>query len=145
MALDAKSPNGAVRSEINVTPLVDVCLVLLIIFMVVTPMMIAQVKVDLPRTSQAPSMPGQPTQLAVSIRDDGSVYVGGSPVAEALLRETLAAMQAAEPDREVIVRGDRRLGYEKFCNVLAVLSEVGFKRVGLVTEKEAPSLGSPGG
>jgi len=137
MTLDSRPGVANIRSEINVTPLVDVCLVLLIIFMVVTPMMMAEVKVDLPRTSQAPAMPAQSTQLTVAIREDGSVYVGGSPVAEAMLRETLAAMQAAEPDREVVVRGDRRLGYERVCKVLAMLSEVGFKRVGLVTEKEA--------
>src|SRR4029079_5578433 len=101
MAFDAKAGNGTIRSEINVTPLVDVCLVLLIIFMVVTPMMMAEVKVDLPRTSRATSMAAQSTQLTVAIREDGSVYLGGSPVAEAMLRETLAAMQAAEPDREV--------------------------------------------
>ena len=136
MAFNPKSANGTVRSEINVTPLVDVCLVLLIIFMVVTPMLITQVKVDLPRTAKAPPMPAG-TQLAVSIRADGSVFVGGSPVVEARLRETLAALQLAEPDREVFVRGDRRLGYERVCRVLAVLSEVGFKRVGLVTEREA--------
>ena len=137
MTLDSRPGVANIRSEINVTPLVDVCLVLLIIFMVVTPMMMAEVKVDLPRTSRALSMAAQSTQLTVAIREDGSVYVGGSPVAEAMLRETLAAMQAAEPDREVVVRGDRRLGYERVCKVLAMLSEVGFKRVGLVTEKEA--------
>jgi biopolymer transport protein TolR len=138
MALNVSSAHGTVRSEINVTPLVDVCLVLLIIFMVVTPMLIAQVKVDLPRTAKAPAMPAR-TQLAVSIRADGSVFVGGSPVVEAQLLETLAALQAAEPDRAVIVRGDRRLGYERVCKVLATLSEVGFKHVGLVTERDAGS------
>jgi biopolymer transport protein ExbD len=137
MALDANSAQGTIRSEINVTPLVDVCLVLLIIFMVVTPMLIAEVKVDLPRTVKAPGMPAEPTQLAISIREDGSVYVRGTQVTEAKLRETLAAIREAEPDREVIVRGDRRLGYERVCKVLAILSEVGFKRVGLVKEKEA--------
>jgi biopolymer transport protein ExbD len=136
MALDTKSANGTIRSEINVTPLVDVCLVLLIIFMVVVPILQTEVKVDLPWASNAPGMPGEPSQLAVSIRDDGSVYVRNVPVAESELRETLAAIQAADPDREVIVRGDRRLGYETVCRVLAVLSEVGFRRVGLVTERE---------
>jgi TolR protein len=136
MSLDAKAVKGTIRSEINVTPLVDVCLVLLIIFMVVMPVLQEGVKVDLPKTSRVPGMPGDQTQLAVSIRADGSVYVQGKQVAETELRETLLAIQQAEPDRDVIVRGDRRLGYERVCEVLAILSEVGFKRVGLVTEKE---------
>jgi biopolymer transport protein ExbD len=136
MSLDAKAVKGTIRSEINVTPLVDVCLVLLIIFMVVMPVLQAGVKVDLPKTSRAPGMPGDQTQLAVSIRADGSVYVRGRQVAENELRETLLAIQQAEPNRDVIVRGDRRLGDERVCEVLAVLNDVGFKRVGLVTEKE---------
>jgi biopolymer transport protein TolR len=142
MSLDSKPANGTIRSEINVTPLVDVCLVLLIIFMVVTPIIQAGVKVDLPKTSKAPPMPGEQSQLTVSIREDGSVYVRGIPVAEAVLRDTLAAIQAAEPDREVIVRGDRHLQYERVSEVLALLSEAGFKRVGLVTEKRQLPAGA---
>jgi biopolymer transport protein TolR len=137
MSFDAKPAKGAIRSEINVTPLVDVCLVLLIIFMVVAPVLQAGVKVDLPKTSRAPGMPGDQTQLAVSIRADGSVYVRGTRVAETDLRETLLAIQQAEPNLEVIVRGDRRLGYERVCEVLAIVSDVGFKHVGLVMEREA--------
>src|SRR3954453_17691091 len=67
MALNPHSPRGAVRSEINVTPLVDVCLVLLIIFMVMTPLIQAGVKVDLPKTAKSHSMPGQDEQLTVTV------------------------------------------------------------------------------
>lgn len=135
------SPNpkqgSAVRSEINVTPLVDVCLVLLIIFMVVTPMIQAGVKVDLPKTAKAPPLPGESNQLAVSIQEDGTVWVRGVPTSGADLRGTLAAIHDAEPDKEVIVRGDRRLQYEKVTEVLTVVNEVGFARVGLITERSA--------
>ena len=117
------------------TPLVDVCLVLLIIFIVVAPILNAGVKVDLPKTAKAPPMPGDPQQLNVSIAENGTVYVRNSRVPDANLGAFLAAIHDAEPDPEVIVRGDRHLRYERVSEVLAILSEAGFKRVGLVTER----------
>src|SRR5688572_27843745 len=126
--------NASVRSEINVPPLVDVCLVLLIIFMVVTPILQNGVRVDLPRTAKSPTMPADQGQLNISIREDG-VYLKEARLPETEMRELLAGLHAAEPDREVIVRGDRSLSYEKICEVLAILSEVGFTQVGLVTER----------
>lgn len=133
--------SAAVRSEINVTPLVDVCLVLLIIFMVVTPILQAGVRVDLPKTGKAPAMPGKQDQISVSVREDG-VYLKEARVSETELREILTGLSAAEPDREVIVRGDRHLHYEKVCEVLTIVTDSGFTRVGLVTErKEAAGAG----
>ena len=134
MSPHSKLANGAVRSEINVTPLVDVCLVLLIIFMVVTPLMQAGVKVDLPKTAKAPSLAEQ-NELAVTIRQDGSLWVRGTRTADGDLHNVLAAIHQAEPGRDVIVRGDRRLQYEKVSEVLTTLSDVGFTRIGLVTER----------
>lgn len=126
--------NASVRSEINVTPLVDVCLVLLIIFMVVTPILQAGVPVDLPKTATAPVMPRDQGQLEISIREDG-VYLKDALLPEAQMRELLTGLHAAQPDREVVVRGDRSLSYEEICEVLTTLSDVGFTRVGLVTER----------
>lgn len=123
-----------VRSDINVTPLVDVCLVLLIIFMVVMPILQAGVKVDLPKTGGTP-LNGDQSQLNVSIRDDG-VYLANDRIADGQLRDILVALHSANPDREVIVRGDRSLYYERICDVLTLLNEAGFERVGLVTEKK---------
>jgi biopolymer transport protein TolR len=136
MALNPQSPHGAVRSEINVTPLVDVCLVLLIIFMVMTPLIQAGIKVDLPKTAKSHSIPGQDEQLTVTIQEDGSVWVSGRQTPEGDLPGLLATLHQAQPDRPVIVRGDRRLQYEKITEVLATLSDVGFTRSGLVTEKK---------
>lgn len=134
MSLDPKSAPGTIRSEINVTPLVDVCLVLLVIFMVVAPILNAGVKVDLPRTAKAPQMPGDQSQLTVTIAADGGVYVRSRRVPDAELGGLFEAIRVAELDREVIVRADRSLGYERVSEVLATLSEAGFERVGLVTE-----------
>lgn len=135
MALNPQHPRGAIRSEINVTPLVDICLVLLIIFMVMTPLIQAGIKVDLPKTAKAHPMPGQEDQLTVTIQADGSVWVRGRQTADKDLPSLFAALHQAEPDRPVIVRGDRRLQYEKISEVLATLSDVGFSRIGLVTER----------
>lgn len=140
MSLNPQSANGSVRSEINVTPLVDVCLVLLIIFMVVTPIIQAGVKVDLPQTAN-PSMIDKPTQIPVTIKEDGTVYVRESLVADSNLMETLTAIHAAEPDREVIVRGDRHLQYERISEVLNLISRAGFTRVGLIAERGQESGG----
>jgi biopolymer transport protein TolR len=134
MTLDTKPAQATIRSEITVTPLVDVCLVLLIIFMVVAPILNAGVKVDLPRTAALP-LPGDQSQVAVSIAADGSIYLRSRRVADSDLSSLLSAIRVAELDPEVIVRADRRLGYERVSEVLAILSEAGFKRVGLVTEK----------
>ena len=136
MALDSKLANGTVRSDINVTPLVDVCLVLLVIFMVVTPLIQAGVKVDVPKTVEAPPLP-QTQQLNVTVQADGSVWVRGTRTAEGDLHGALSALHDAEPDRDVILRGDRHLQYEKISEVLTTLSDVGFTRIGLVTERKA--------
>jgi len=134
MTLNSQPAQSTIRSEITVTPLVDVCLVLLIIFMVVAPILNAGVKVDLPRTA-APPLPGDQSQITVSIAADGSVYVRSRRVADSDLSGLFSALRVAELDPEVVVRADRSLGYERVSEVLALLSEAGFKRVGLVTEK----------
>ncbi|HEX6898285.1 MAG TPA: ExbD/TolR family protein [Thermoanaerobaculia bacterium] len=133
MALNLQ--RSTIRSEINVTPLVDVCLVLLIIFMVVMPILQAGVKVDLPKTAEGGDRLGDQNQLNVSIRDDG-VYLTNDRIADGQLRDILVALHTANPDRQVIVRGDRYLHYERICDVLTLLNEAGFERVGLVTEKK---------
>jgi len=135
MALNAQSATAGVRSEINVTPLVDVCLVLLVIFMVVMPIIQQGVKVDLPKT-KGEQIPGEQDQLTVTIQQDGSLWVSGTRTEESALPGVLAAAHQTDPDREVIVRGDRKLQYEKVSEVLATLNDVGFAKIGLVTERK---------
>ena len=130
MSPQSKLASGAVRSDINVTPLVDVCLVLLVIFMVVTPMIQAGVKVDLPKTAKAPAMPGQPNALAVTIRQDGSLCVRGTQTADGDLHNVLAAIHLAEPDRAVIVRGELDMATSpKLRELLDHLVDVGSRRI----------------
>ena len=125
-----------VKGDINVTPLVDVCLVLLIIFMVVTPMLQTGVDVLLPETGQPEKMPENQKQLTVSIKQDGTVFVQQNWVPEDNLPAALQEIYAQTPDREIVVKADRRLKYRQVRTVMRLLNEAGFTRVGLVTEKQ---------
>jgi biopolymer transport protein TolR len=124
-----------VRSDINVTPLVDVCLVLLIIFMVVTPMLQKGVDVTLPETVNPGKMPENQKQLTVAIKQDGAVFVGQNWVPEENLKNTFAEVHEANPDKDVVVKADRRLKYKEVRKLMQQINEAGFSRVGLVTEK----------
>ena len=125
-----------VRSDINVTPLVDVCLVLLIIFMVVTPMLNKGVDLALPETQAPEKMPEGQKQLTVSIKQDGNVHIGQNWVPDENLKATLAEIHQATPDKNVVLYGDRRLKYKDVRRVMQILNEAGFSRVGVVTKKK---------
>jgi biopolymer transport protein ExbD len=127
---------SSLESNINVTPLVDVCLVLLIIFMLVLPAVVNGVPVKLPSASTAePGTP--PRQLAITVKDDGTVYVG----AEVLRREQVAAelqrIHAQSPDRPVTVRADKTLKYGEVVQVLDWCRGAGFTDVRLATAQQA--------
>jgi len=125
-----------VRSDINVTPLVDVCLVLLIIFMVVTPMLQKGVDIALPETVNPTKMPENAKQLTLAIKSDGSVFVNQNWVTKENLKNTLAEVHTSTPDKDVVIKADRRLKYKDVRGLMQLVNEVGFSRVGLVTEKK---------
>jgi biopolymer transport protein TolR len=128
-----------VKSDINVTPLVDVCLVMLIIFMVVTPMLQKGVDVMLPQTNQPEKMPEGQKQLTISIKKDGSVHVNQNWVPSERLEAALAEIYSQTPDKDVVIKGDRRLKYKEVRRLMQLVNEAGFSRVGVVTEKfQAP-------
>jgi len=128
-----------VKSDINVTPLVDVCLVMLIIFMVVTPMLQKGVDVQLPQTNQPEKMPEGQKQLTISIKKDGSVHVNQNWVPDDRLEAALAEIYNQTPDKDVVIKGDQRLKYKEVRHLMQLVNEAGFSRVGVVTEKyQAP-------
>ena len=132
----------SVRSDINVTPLVDVCLVLLIIFMVVTPMLQKGVDVALPETVDPTKMPETQKQLTVSVKADGSVFVQQNWVQEEQIPQTLKEIHDQNPEKTVVVKGDRRLKYKDVRKVMRLINEAGFTRVGLVIDKKTQGLGA---
>ena len=126
---------GRIRpmSEINVTPFVDVMLVLLIVFMVTAPLLTVGVPVDLPKTRAQPlSQDREP--LSVSVRRDGSIYLQKLPVEEADLVPRLTAIASNGYDQRVFVRGDQSVDYGRVMEVMALISAAGFTHIGLVTD-----------
>src|SRR6185295_8161712 len=137
-----KLQKAAMNSEINVTPLVDVCLVLLIIFMVVTPMLQKGVPINLPVTEEPEKTPDTDKQLQISVKADGTVYLGSSVVRKEQVQSELETIHARSPDREIAVKGDRLVKYGDVLDVLKACREVGFNDVGLIAQpKNAPQQG----
>ena len=134
-ALDPAEPATTYRplADINVTPFVDVMLVLLIIFMVAAPLMMVGVPIDLPRTSAAKiSQPRQP--VIVSINKEGKVFVGEQEAPAAELPARLADLRIKDPNATVYVRGDRAIPYGRVMEVMGQVGQAGFARVSLIAE-----------
>jgi len=135
----SKVSHAALTSDINVTPLVDVCLVLLIIFMVVTPMLQKGVPVNLPVTAQPEKTPDTEKQLQISVKADGTVYLGPNVIRKDEVERALEDIFEKTPDREIAVKGDRLVKYGDVVDVLKACRNVGFNDVGLVTQpKDSP-------
>jgi biopolymer transport protein ExbD len=134
--------NEAVRADINVTPLVDICLVLLIIFMVVTPLLREGVEVALPEAARPEPIPERGGQIVISIRGDRSVWLGDQRVEPKDLVLALERVQVPSPEHAVLVRGDRSLPYGEVRAVFKRLTEAGVTRATLVTLKEGQKSGS---
>jgi biopolymer transport protein TolR len=124
-------------AEINVTPFVDVMLVLLIVFMVTAPLLTVGVPVDLPKIrAQALSQDREP--LSVTIKRSGQIYLQNSPIAEDELVPKLAAIAANGYDQRIFVRGDKAVDYGRVMEVMGMLSAAGFTHIGLVTDVAHP-------
>ena len=127
-----------VMSEINVTPMVDVMLVLLIIFMVAAPLLTVGVPIDLPQT-KAKSLDQDREPLIVSLNEKGEVYLGGEAKTNVTLDDLVPKLKAIAKngaEERVYVRGDKRLDYGTVMRVMGRLSEAGFRHVALITETE---------
>jgi biopolymer transport protein TolR len=124
---------GALRAEINVTPLVDIVLVLLLIFMVVTPLLREEARVDLPvaRTS----VPGDATALTLQIAADGSLTLAGEVLPGDHLAERLRTATEGRGERTVVLAADRSLPYATIVAVIDACREAGIGSIGIVTEK----------
>jgi biopolymer transport protein TolR len=128
-----ESPSGGSISQINVTPLVDVMLVLLVIFMVTAPIIQQGVAVDLPKT-RGSALPGEEQPLVVGVSAAGDVYLNDNPIPVGELRAKLEAIARERPDRRVFLRADRKVPYGDVARVIAAVKEAGIERLGMVTE-----------
>jgi biopolymer transport protein ExbD len=133
MAIHGPESDDEVLAEINVTPFVDVMLVLLIIFMVAAPLMSVGVPVDLPRAASAPAAQAQ-APLVVSLDSQGRVFLDREEVGLAGLAAALRPLAAAAPDRAVFLRADRGQPYGDVMRVLGAVATAGFARASLIGE-----------
>ena len=122
-------------NEINMTPFIDVMLVLLIIFMVAAPLMTVGVPLDLPQTKAAQLNVDQ-KPLTLSIRQTGQVFLGEAELKDAEIVPRLNAASRSGPEERVFVRGDKRVDYGRVAQVMSIVTSGGFRRVALVTEPD---------
>jgi len=131
MAFDEQS--GAVISTINVTPLVDVMLVLLVIFMVTAPILQQGVNINLPKV-RAAALTGEEQQLVVAVNRNGQVYLNDTTVALPELGTKLQAILKLQPDKQIFLRADQSVRYGDVMRVIATVKGAGVERLGMVTE-----------
>jgi biopolymer transport protein TolR len=124
-------------AEINVTPFVDVMLVLLIVFMVTAPLLTVGVPVDLPKT-RAQTLGQDREPLSITVKRDGRIFLQNTPIEEDALVEKLKAISANGYDQRIFVRGDKAVDYGRVMEVMGLLSAAGFTHIGLVTDVAKP-------
>jgi biopolymer transport protein ExbD len=127
--------NEDIMSEINMTPLVDVMLVLLIIFILTVPVLTHSVKLDLPRASNQSSSV-QPQTVTISVTAQGVIHWNESIVDEATLESRLRAAAAQEQQPEIHIRGDRRVAYEHVIKTMAAAQKAGIQKLGFITKPD---------
>lgn len=143
MAFSSGGPGG-MMADINVTPFVDVMLVLLIIFMVTAPLMTTGIGVDLPR-ADAPSLEMPEEQLILTIDAEGRYFLNDHEFTWAELEERIPAIAKANPDQEVFLRADGQVPYARVAQLMALCTRSGIPRMGMVTqagEEESARAGS---
>jgi biopolymer transport protein ExbD len=131
---DSRSGPMQPMAEINTTPLVDVMLVLLVIFIITAPLLTHAIRLDLP-DARAPAADERPDTITVSIDADGRLYWNDAPLADAeALRARLADAAGATPTPELHLRADREVRYQRLAEVMSAAQEAGIGRIGFVTE-----------
>ena len=137
MAMDGSSQRDATTiSQINVTPLVDVMLVLLVIFMVTAPIIQQGVQVNLPQ-AKAGAIPGTEELLVVTITKNGKVYLNDNPLTLAELGDKLRAIRKLQADKQVYLRADQDVRYGLVMKTIAEIKQAGIERLGMVTRPSA--------
>ena len=133
MGMSAGGDDHGMMAEINVTPFVDVMLVLLIIFMITAPMMTTGMEVELPHVD-APSLPSDEEQMVLSITRDGTYYINEHEFTLAELGPKLEAIAEANPNQDIFLKADGDVPYEKVAQLMALCTKAGIARLGMVTQ-----------
>ncbi|MGB3178929.1 MAG: protein TolR [Albidovulum sp.] len=131
---------AAVMSEINVTPFVDVMLVLLIIFMVAAPLLTVGVPLDLPKTAAQAVPTQQEEPLTISVQEDGTLSIQNTPTPEAEFMPKLRAIAAERTDDKLFLRADGNIPYARVVQVMGALNSGGFSNIVLVTDAGGPGF-----
>ena len=132
MAFETQSQGSSI-SQINVVPLVDIMLVLLVIFMVTAPILQQGVTVDLPQ-AKAGALSGEQEQLVITLEKDGKLFLNDNPITEDQLTEKLEAVAKLRPDKQVFLRADRTVQYGAVVRIMAAIRGAGVQSLGMVTE-----------
>jgi len=136
MAFGTQDETDDVMNEINMTPLVDVMLVLLIIFIITVPVMKHAVNIDLPRASSEREQT-KPDNILFSVAADGSYFWNEQKISDAEFANRLAAEAAKEPQPELHIRGDKEVRYERVAQAMSLAREAGVRKIGFITEPKA--------
>jgi biopolymer transport protein ExbD len=136
MAFGTQDETDDVMNEINMTPLVDVMLVLLIIFIITVPVMKHSVNVDLPRASSQPQDP-KPETVRLSVDAQGTYFWNENRIDDQDLPRMLKAEAAKEPQPELHIRGDKEVRYERVAQVMSAAQQSGLRKIGFITEPKA--------
>jgi biopolymer transport protein ExbD len=131
-----RNPGSKPMSDINMTPLIDVMLVLLVIFIVTAPLLASSLKLELPRAEGGAPSEAQ-TLLALGLDAEGRLFIDDQPVSPQALDERLRAAAAADPATEVLLRADQRVPYGRVAALIGALQAAGLTRIGFVTDTTA--------
>ena len=137
MSFGTQDDSDEVMNEINMTPLVDVMLVLLIVFIITIPVMKHTVNVDLPRASNEPEQV-KPQHISLSITADGQFHWNKEPISDEALTTRLQAEAAKDPQPDLHIHGDKEVRYERVAQAMAAAQSAGVRKIGFVTEPSQP-------
>ena len=144
MSMDVGSSKGGLKADINVTPLVDVMLVLLIIMMLIAPMLQQGVPVKLPQASNTADKPETQDQTVVAVTSDKRLYLNGILVQESDLRTQIQTLMESRKEKIVLIKGDEDAPYSAIMNAMDRLREANIENIGLITERKIGQAGMGG-
>ena len=144
MSMDVGGTKGGLKADINVTPLVDVMLVLLIIMMLIAPMLQQGVSVRLPQAANTADKPETQDQTVVAVTSDKRLYLNGIPVQEGDLPNQIQTLMETRKEKVVLIKGDEDAPYSAIMNAMDRLREANIENIGLITERKIRQAGMGG-